>query len=65
MSSDVNSAANSTTLGAPAGSVTLAKACKCYHVYDRPQDRLKQALLLHRRKLYRARARCCNLWPAR
>jgi lipopolysaccharide transport system ATP-binding protein len=38
---------------AGAGEVVVSRVSKCYHIYNRPQDRLKQALVLHRRRYYR------------
>jgi lipopolysaccharide transport system ATP-binding protein len=32
------------------GAITLCDVSKVYHIYERPQDRLKQALCFHRRK---------------
>lgn len=33
--------------------IQVANLGKCYHIYDRPQDRLKQSLWFGRRKFYR------------
>lgn len=49
MSSDPAAAA----FEVPIGSITLTGVSKCYHIYDRPQHRLKQALLRRWRTYYR------------
>ena len=48
-----SSEATASSDGPPPGSITLQGVSKMYHIYNRPQDRLKQALFLHRKQYYR------------
>ena len=46
-------ALTSKSVGPPTGSIALQGVSKMYHIYNRPHDRLKQAIFLHRKQYYR------------